>query len=147
MRYFILAFVLIAACGSGSPAQDSDQGGGQCRPPVFSGLFYPSDPLELEEYVDSLIAAGESEDLPSPVAGIVPHAGYVYSGGTAASFYRLLLDGDYDILVRVGLHCAPLAHKTLGTFPDGSVRMSMGYFNTLEEMELTAAALRRIAAA
>ncbi|UCF83999.1 MAG: aminotransferase class V-fold PLP-dependent enzyme [Desulfobacteraceae bacterium] len=58
-----------------------------------------------------------------------------------------MLDGDYDILVRVGLHCAPLAHKTLGTFPDGSVRMSMGYFNTLEEMEFTAAALRKIAAA
>jgi cysteine desulfurase family protein len=56
-----------------------------------------------------------------------------------------ILDSDYDILVRVGLHCAPLAHKTLGTFPDGSLRISMGYFNSLEEMEITAAALRRIA--
>jgi len=57
-----------------------------------------------------------------------------------------MLNRDYDILVRVGLHCAPLAHKTLGTFPDGSVRISMGYFNTLEEMEFTAEALCKIAA-
>jgi cysteine desulfurase family protein len=58
-----------------------------------------------------------------------------------------MLDSNYDILVRVGLHCAPLAHKTLGTFPDGTVRLSMGYFNTIQEMESTARALRKIAAA
>ncbi len=57
-----------------------------------------------------------------------------------------ILNREYDILVRTGLHCAPLAHKTLKTFPDGTVRISMGYFNTLEEMEITASALRRIAA-
>jgi cysteine desulfurase/selenocysteine lyase len=56
-----------------------------------------------------------------------------------------VLDDEYDILVRVGLHCAPLAHKTLGTFPDGTVRISMGYFNTLEEVNYTGNALRRIA--
>lgn len=56
-----------------------------------------------------------------------------------------ILSTEYDILVRTGLHCAPIAHKTLKTFPDGTVRLSMGYFNTLEEMEITALAIRRIA--
>ncbi len=58
-----------------------------------------------------------------------------------------LLSGQYNILVRVGLHCAPMAHKTIGTFPDGTVRLSMGYFNTLEDIELVVHAIRRIAAA
>ncbi len=56
-----------------------------------------------------------------------------------------ILSAEYDILVRTGLHCAPIAHKTLKTFPEGTVRLSMGYFNTLEEMEITAQAIRRIA--
>ncbi len=56
-----------------------------------------------------------------------------------------ILNTEYDILVRVGLHCAPIAHRTLKTFPEGTVRVSMGYFNTLEEMEITARAIKRIA--
>jgi cysteine desulfurase family protein len=55
------------------------------------------------------------------------------------------LTRDHNILVRVGLHCAPLAHQTLGTYPAGTVRLSMGYFNTLEEMRLAAEAIRSIA--
>jgi cysteine desulfurase/selenocysteine lyase len=57
-----------------------------------------------------------------------------------------LLDADYDILVRVGLHCAPMAHQTLGTYPDGTIRVSPGYFNTIEDIEYAAAAIRKIAA-
>ena len=54
------------------------------------------------------------------------------------------LDNEYDIFVRVGLHCAPLAHKTLGTFPEGTVRISIGFFNTLQDMQFTATAIRKI---
>ena len=56
-----------------------------------------------------------------------------------------ILNSEYEILVRTGLHCAPIAHRTLKTFPEGTVRVSMGYFNTLEDMEITARAIRRIA--
>ncbi len=56
-----------------------------------------------------------------------------------------ILDGDFDVLVRVGLHCAPLAHETLGTFPEGGVRFSLGPFNTEEEIDHTIAAMASIA--
>lgn len=56
-----------------------------------------------------------------------------------------LLDTTYDIFVRSGLHCAPAAHRTLGTYPEGTVRASMGYFNTLDDVETTASAIRKIA--
>ena len=52
----------------------------------------------------------------------------------------------YDIAVRAGAHCAPLMHKALGTESRGAVRFSFGYFNTLEECEKAANAIREIAA-
>jgi cysteine desulfurase family protein len=45
-----------------------------------------------------------------------------------------LLDERYRIMTRVGLHCSPLAHKTIGSFPKGTVRVSLGYFNTEEDI-------------
>lgn len=56
-----------------------------------------------------------------------------------------ILDQAFDVKVRAGLHCAPGAHRTLGTFPLGTVRLSPGYFNTKEEIDLTVHALEKIA--
>jgi len=55
-----------------------------------------------------------------------------------------ILDQAFDIKVRTGLHCAPAAHKTVGTYPLGTIRLSPGYFNTAEEINLTLEALRKI---
>ncbi|WP_102401646.1 aminotransferase class V-fold PLP-dependent enzyme [Haloimpatiens massiliensis] len=46
-----------------------------------------------------------------------------------------LLNSDFHIMTRCGLHCAPSAHKTLGTFPRGTVRFSFNHFNTLKEIK------------
>lgn len=54
------------------------------------------------------------------------------------------LDRSYGIMSRVGLHCAPLAHKTLGTFPKGTIRLSLGHFNTSEEVDYCLNALETI---
>ncbi|RDY23438.1 aminotransferase class V-fold PLP-dependent enzyme [Romboutsia maritimum] len=56
-----------------------------------------------------------------------------------------LLDSEYDIATRSGIHCAPLAHKTLGTLEQGAVRFSLGYFNTKEEIDKAVNALKEIA--
>ncbi len=56
-----------------------------------------------------------------------------------------ILDQAFDIKVRTGLHCAPAAHRTLGTYPLGTIRLSPGYFNTVEEIDLTLQALDKIA--
>jgi len=57
----------------------------------------------------------------------------------------LRLDEEYDIMSRVGLHCSPAAHKTIGTFPIGTIRFSMSWFNTFEEVDQTILAVRNIA--
>lgn len=56
----------------------------------------------------------------------------------------LLLDQHWGILARVGLHCAPAAHRTIGTYPTGAVRFSWSGFNTLEEIDVALAALAQI---
>ncbi len=56
-----------------------------------------------------------------------------------------LLDASYGIEVRAGLHCAPGAHRALGTYPDGSVRISLGPFTSAADVDAAADALEEIA--
>lgn len=58
-----------------------------------------------------------------------------------------VLDQAFEVKVRTGLHCAPAAHKTLGTYPQGTVRISLGYFNILKEVNFTLEAVSKIARA
>lgn len=54
------------------------------------------------------------------------------------------LDSQYGIMTRCGMHCAPRAHKSLGTFPQGTVRFSFGYGNTEQEVDTCLAALAEL---
>lgn len=65
--------------------------------------------------------------------------------GQRVSDVGLRLDDEFGILCRVGLHCSPAAHKTLGTFPEGTIRLAPGVFTTMDDINLTLAAFERIA--
>jgi cysteine desulfurase/selenocysteine lyase len=65
--------------------------------------------------------------------------------GMPPSEVGLRLDEEHGILCRVGLHCAPAAHKTIGTFPGGTVRFGLGAFSTAEEVDTAIEALRSLA--
>ena len=54
------------------------------------------------------------------------------------------LDEKYGIMTRVGLHCAPSAHKTLGTYPKGTIRFSFGWWNTKEDIDVAIDALANL---
>ena len=56
-----------------------------------------------------------------------------------------LLETEYGILTRCGLHCAPDAHRSLGTFPKGTVRFSFSPYTTLSDLEIAADAIRTLA--
>ena len=55
-----------------------------------------------------------------------------------------ILADKYAIATRVGLHCAPNAHKTLGTYPTGTLRFSFGWHNTAEEVNVALQALKEV---
>lgn len=65
----------------------------------------------------------------------------VVPAGKDPARLAFLLDERYGIATRVGLHCAPAAHRTLGTWPTGTVRFSFGTFNTEEEIDQAARAV------
>lgn len=64
--------------------------------------------------------------------------------GLDTSELSYLLDSDYNIKNRSGLHCSPLAHKTIGTYPSGTVRLSISYFNTKDEIDYAISSINNI---
>lgn len=68
----------------------------------------------------------------------------IQTPGKDISEIAYLLDKNYGIMTRVGLHCAPSAHETLNTYPMGTIRFSFGYFNSEEEVLFAVKALEGI---
>ncbi len=64
--------------------------------------------------------------------------------GHRVSEIGLRLDDEFEILCRVGLHCAPAAHKTIGTFPEGTIRLALGVFSTMDDIRATIAAFEKM---
>jgi len=64
--------------------------------------------------------------------------------GFDAANIATILSEDFDIMTRVGLHCSPDAHKTIGTFPSGTLRFSFNYFNTEDEIHAGVRAIKEI---
>jgi len=71
-----------------------------------------------------------ADDLSNHVAVLAANVEGVHPSDAGA-----ILDGDFNIAVRVGLHCAPLVHEDLGTSDRGAVRFSLGIFNTEEDID------------
>ncbi|HEY6838123.1 MAG TPA: aminotransferase class V-fold PLP-dependent enzyme, partial [Geobacteraceae bacterium] len=104
---------------------------------------------EKEARSTTLVLAG-LRDIPGvTIHGPSEHAerGAVISftvAGHDAAEIGFMLDRDHDISVRVGLHCAVSAHKTIGSYPAGTVRVSPGYFTTDEDVSVFVQALRAL---
>jgi len=54
------------------------------------------------------------------------------------------LEQQYGIMTRVGLHCAPMAHRSLGTYPRGTVRFAFGSANKKEEIDICIQAFKEL---
>ncbi|MGE5353287.1 MAG: AmmeMemoRadiSam system protein B [Acidobacteriota bacterium] len=70
------------------------------RPPAVAGMFYPADEKKLKDEIRFLLDAAGSEETPGNVTAIVvPHAGYIYSGRTAAYAYNMIRNKNYETVV------------------------------------------------
>ncbi len=97
-------------------------------------LFY-----HILENVDNVILYGTNDF--SKRSGIV----MLNIANTDPGTVEALLDKKYNIAVRSGFHCAPLAHKSIGTYETGAVRFSFGYYNDEKQVEYAARAVRELA--
>lgn len=94
--------------------------------------------LEKLQEVPNIIIYG-TKDSKKRAAVIAINIGNMDSGEIT-----FLLDSEYQIATRSGIHCSPLAHSTLGTLEQGAVRFSIGYFNTKSEIDEAIEALKEI---
>ncbi len=78
----------------------------------------------------------------------VPEVGVVSFNldGVEPSDVGYILDSEYGVLCRVGLHCAPWAHRTIGTYPRGTVRLSLGFHSTAADVAHVLGAVGEMAA-
>jgi len=78
----------------------SKDGNKETRQPAVAGAFYPDDPVTLTKTLAEMYSEAKKKTLPGrPIAIIAPHAGYVYSGKTAAMAYKQLEGQQYDVVV------------------------------------------------
>lgn len=98
----------------------------EIRPPGVAGLFYPADKVNLERDISLFLENAPQVSLPRPVrAMIVPHAGYVYSGGVAARAYRQIIGKKYDVAIII----APSHHdffEFISVFPGKALSTPLG---------------------
>ena len=96
------------------------------RPPAVAGQFYPEDAKRLQAEVRALLAGAVPARGERPIALILPHAGYVYSGQVAADGWRQAMDHRYDLVVLLGTnHTAP-AFAGASVFIGGRFRTPLG---------------------
>ncbi len=94
--------------------------------------------LDRMDRIDGVAVHGQKD--PGLQVGVIS----MNIAGMDPSEVGYALDARYDIAVRVGLHCAPGAHRTLGTFPDGTVRISPGLFTSTDDVDFLCSALSEI---
>jgi len=95
------------------------------RKPAVAGAFYPADPALLRKEIHRYLEAAHPPAMPDHVIGLLsPHAGYVYSGGTAAYGYKLLVGGKYKRAIVFAL-----SHQV--SFRGGSIFTGEGYSTPL----------------
>lgn len=88
--------------------------------------------------IKNIIIYGDEKNFRGPVVSI-------NIKNIPSSDLSAILDEEFNICTRGGFHCAPLAHKFLGTYENGTVRFSFGFFNTIEEINYAVNALKEIA--
>ena len=93
---------------------------------------------QLHKCGDAISIAG-----PKDPAAALPIVSFLIRDADSGLVERRLFD-EFGICLRTGLHCAPNAHRTLGTFPRGTLRLSFGFFNTLAEVDHIAKAVRSL---
>jgi AmmeMemoRadiSam system protein B len=101
------------------------------RPPAVAGSFYSADPVVLRREIEGFLSRAEAlaGGREVPVGLVVPHAGYMFSGGVAASAYKLIKGCEFDLVVVV----SPSHHKY---FPGFSIYQSGNYVTPLGGVEI-----------
>jgi AmmeMemoRadiSam system protein B/AmmeMemoRadiSam system protein A len=134
------------ASATSAPSLTPIRSAGSIRPSVIAGSWYPGQPDELARMVDGFLESVEPVDG-QPIAMIVPHAGYVYSGPVAACGFKQLEGVEYQVAIIIAAdHQAPLS-RPISVWAAGGFETPLGVVPVDAELaEALVAADPRIAA-
>ena len=107
------------------PSPRPTEGFSEIRPAAVAGAFYPDDPDKAQAMVDQYLAPARSLDG-EPMALIVPHAGWVYSGQVAAVAYKQIERIEYDAIVIVGSRHTDYAFDGISVYAQGAYQTPVG---------------------
>lgn len=110
----------------------------ELRSPAVAGAFYPANPVQLTQQIDAYLAQAQRLD-PEPSIIIVPHAGYVYSGGVAAHGFKQTLQRDYASVIILGFN-----HGYAYGFDGGAIWPSGAWRTPLGDVPIDAALAQKI---
>ncbi len=103
----------------------------EVRKPAVAGQFYPDDTEQLSTMVDALLAqaeevVAEGQARPEPIAIIVPHAGYIFSGQVAAQAFKQVKGVDYDVIAVLGTNHTSPGFRQVSVYAEGAFETPLG---------------------
>ena len=104
---------------------------GEVRKPAVAGQFYPDDAEQLSTMIDAFLAQAEEVGTegharPEPIAIIVPHAGYIFSGQAAAYAFKQIEGVDYEAIVVVGTNHSAPGFRKVSVYAEGAFETPLG---------------------
>jgi MEMO1 family protein len=96
------------------------------RPPAVAGQFYPREPAKLEAAVQAFLSDAVPSRGERPIALVLPHAGYVYSGQIAADGWRQAAGQAYDLVVILGTNHTTPGFSGVSVYPGAGFRTPLG---------------------
>jgi MEMO1 family protein len=121
-----LSVVLLLAVGCRGEIGAAGPQGQNIREPAVAGQFYPADARALNAMLDAVLKDATAPGPESPVAIVVPHAGYVFSAQIAADGWRQAAAHQYDTIVLLGTNHTGAGRGRIGVYPGSGMRTPLG---------------------
>jgi len=126
MRFMNLGLPLAVVSLGLTVTRDAGGEGGEIRLPVVAGKFYPEAAVTLKSAINRFMQNAAPAQAQTPLAIVVPHAGYIYSGQICADGYNQVRGGAYEVVVVFGTnHTAPDLRK-IAIYPGAGFRTPLG---------------------
>ncbi|MCX6227136.1 MAG: AmmeMemoRadiSam system protein B, partial [Bacteroidia bacterium] len=124
LRLFLI--VIVIGLGFAAACQATKAPDGDVREPAVAGKFYTASASRLKLAIEKFLQDAVPVKVKKPIAIIVPHAGYIFSGQICADGFRQVSDQQYDVIVILGTnHTSPSFHK-ISLYPGGGFRTPLG---------------------
>ena len=103
---------------------------GDIRPPAVAGKFYPESPAALRSAVEKYLRDAVAPQVSRPIAIVVPHAGYIYSGQICADGFNQVRASSYDTVVILGTNHTSPGFDKIALYPGDGFQTPLGIAET-----------------